>query len=35
MSGAVDDVWLLQGVASDEQVAQLADGADVTTSEGP
>ncbi|WP_405910159.1 LamG-like jellyroll fold domain-containing protein [Streptomyces sp. NBC_00828] len=33
--GVIDDVWTLQGVASDEQIAQLANGADLATVPGP
>ncbi|MET9483283.1 LamG-like jellyroll fold domain-containing protein [Streptomyces sp. NPDC006638] len=34
-AGAIDDVWMLQGVATDEQIAQLASGADIATNPGP
>jgi hypothetical protein len=34
-SGAIDDVWVLQGAASDTQIAQLARGDDIPTSPGP
>ncbi|MFH8394280.1 LamG-like jellyroll fold domain-containing protein [Streptomyces sp. NPDC018036] len=34
-SGAVDDVWVMQGAASDIQIAQLASGEDIATSPGP
>ncbi|MFF3333827.1 LamG-like jellyroll fold domain-containing protein [Streptomyces sp. NPDC002888] len=34
-SGAIDDVWVLQGAASDSQIASLAGGADLDTTAGP
>ncbi len=34
-SGVIDDVWVMQGAASDTQIAQLASGADIATSPGP
>ncbi|MDQ0764014.1 LamG-like jellyroll fold domain-containing protein [Streptomyces canus] len=34
-SGAVDDVWALQGAATDSQIAALAGGADLDTITGP
>ncbi|MEU6848594.1 LamG-like jellyroll fold domain-containing protein [Actinacidiphila alni] len=34
-SGAVDDVWVFQGAASDEQIAVLANGTFIPTSPGP
>ncbi|MFE2302499.1 LamG-like jellyroll fold domain-containing protein [Streptomyces sp. NPDC059445] len=34
-SGAIDDVWVMQGAASDIQIAQLASGEDIATSPGP
>ncbi|SEE15632.1 Concanavalin A-like lectin/glucanases superfamily protein [Streptomyces sp. 3213] len=34
-SGAIDDVWVFQGAASDTQIAQLANGADIGTIPGP
>ncbi|MFE0632519.1 LamG-like jellyroll fold domain-containing protein [Streptomyces sp. NPDC058864] len=33
--GVIDDVWTLQGVASDEQIARLANGEDLATVPGP
>lgn len=33
--GVIDDVWTLQGVASDEQIARLANGTDLATVPGP
>ncbi|MDN3024439.1 LamG-like jellyroll fold domain-containing protein [Streptomyces sp. S.PB5] len=33
--GVIDDVWTFQGVASDEQIARLANGTDVSTVPGP
>ena len=35
LSGAVDDVWVFQGVASDEQIATLANGSEMATDPGP
>ncbi|MET7737863.1 LamG-like jellyroll fold domain-containing protein [Streptomyces sp. NPDC005402] len=34
-SGAIDDVWVLQGAATDSQIAALAGGADLDTTAGP
>jgi hypothetical protein len=34
-SGAIDDVWVLQGAADDRQIAALSGGADLDTTEGP
>lgn len=34
-SGAIDDVWVFQGAASDSQIAQLSNGADIGTIPGP
>jgi hypothetical protein len=34
-SGAIDDVWVFQGAASDEQIAVLARGSNVPTNPGP
>ncbi|NEB34259.1 LamG domain-containing protein [Streptomyces sp. SID14446] len=34
-SGAIDDVWVMQGAASENQIKQLANGADIATSPGP
>lgn len=34
-SGAVDDVWAMQGAADDTQIAALAGGADLDTTAGP
>lgn len=34
-SGAIDDVWVFQGAASDSQIAQLANGSDIGTIPGP
>ncbi|MET9528991.1 LamG-like jellyroll fold domain-containing protein [Streptomyces sp. NPDC006649] len=34
-SGGIDDVWMLQGVATDEQIAELAGGVDLATNPGP
>ncbi|MFD5820116.1 LamG-like jellyroll fold domain-containing protein [Streptomyces sp. NPDC127038] len=33
--GAIDDVWVMEGVASDAQIAALANGSDLATSPGP
>ncbi|MFE7974265.1 LamG domain-containing protein [Streptomyces shenzhenensis] len=33
--GVIDDVWTLQGVASEEQIARLANGTDLATVPGP
>lgn len=33
--GVIDDVWTLQGVASDEQIARLANGTELATVPGP
>lgn len=33
--GVIDDVWTFQGVASDEQIARLANGTDIATVPGP
>ncbi len=35
LSGAIDDVWVFQGAADDDQVHQLASGADLATNPGP
>ncbi|MCT9006618.1 LamG domain-containing protein [Streptomyces rhizosphaerihabitans] len=34
-SGEIDDVWLMEGVATDTQIAALASGNDLATSPGP
>lgn len=34
-SGAIDDVWVFQGAASDTQITALANGEDIATSPGP
>lgn len=34
-SGAIDDVWVLQGAASDAQIVQLVNGTDLATIPGP
>lgn len=34
-SGVVDDVWVLQGAASDAQIRSLASGVDLNTADGP
>ncbi|WP_432181383.1 LamG-like jellyroll fold domain-containing protein [Streptomyces sp. NBC_00063] len=34
-SGAIDDVWVFQGAASDTQIVALANGDDIATSPGP
>ncbi|WP_329119300.1 LamG domain-containing protein [Streptomyces sp. NBC_01465] len=34
-SGAIDDLWLFQGAASDTQIAELANGDELATTPGP
>ncbi|MGW7380054.1 LamG-like jellyroll fold domain-containing protein [Streptomyces sp. NPDC054794] len=34
-SGAIDDVWVMQGAASDAQIRSLSSGADLDTTKGP
>jgi hypothetical protein len=34
-SGAIDDVWMLQGAATEDQIAKLASGLDLATNPGP
>lgn len=34
-SGAIDDVWMLQGAATEDQIAQLASGRNLATNPGP